>query len=1059
MHRKRLVPRLFASLAVALAIGWGLASGSGIAEAESASEDSATITTRLHPGWNLVGWVGPETPVADLFEELPALQQVSARDAEAGAWVQARPRSRSAAHGLRLLTPGMGLWFWIGGNETVEWTRPAGAESVLLQLHRGLNLAAWFGGPASLEDALARLGNAVVRARLWDPVTQGYETYDPDDANTAGVLDAVTPGDGLRIDLTGKTLWWPQGTDPPPVVFVDDLDTETALAIADAYQRARSLFIKRLGTPEAAELRAHVYADVDSLHRAYREWGGRDLPDRWCSFNDGSSLHHSASCYGAPESRMGERYFRALVLHMAPRAEVPEPEEGHSRYGPMWLLNGVDAYADAAYRATYGSVPYDRLRTGLIAAARRTALPLSSTASLDGRDAAGGPATTALGFLAIESLAQRAGEAAILGYYRLLPSSASWQEAFEGAFGLSAERFYDAFEVSRFERAPLLPHLADPSDEPAFVFVGEIDPEAQEDMRASLQATREIFSGQFGSKASDFTVYVGSGLEAITPEYLAVRGHENLNLCGDYSHNVIFQVFTCKNRDLVLAHEYVHVLQNKLAEGASWGPAWLTEGVAVYGEALHRAVIGQRLPASEGLELRRSWELARVMLTGDVPMLSSLETVDDAAERGHYRLGFLAADWLAEHAGPEALTDYYRQLPSSEGWEEAFEGAFDLTVGDFYATFEDYWPEIDPLLPHLADDREGPVVVFLGDIEASDRATHESAVEKVVALFSDRFGIESVESTVFVGANVGSLAPIHWMLFERGPDADLCSGWNGPAFLYAASCSDPLGRHFGRLYFGTVREELAPRSALPTADDGYSHWGPQWLYLGTVVHADLLSREAAGIANYEDERTIRVERAQANTTDLRRLEASEGWDAANEVAQSGWALGLLAAERLAELAGDEAIFEYFRLLPSSASWRDAFEGAFGLTVDAFYEDFAVHRADIAPALPQIRGVVLGPDGAPVEGAGLWLRWHSSAGAYIEFARTAADGTFRFAVANGSYRLTLMEHVDGNWITFGQYGGGDGFSTGSITVIEVDGADVSDIVIRLPSSLSKLRPIR
>ena len=63
------------------------------------------------------------------------------------------------------------------------------------------------------------------------------------------------------------------------------------------------------------------------------------------------------------------------------------------------------------------------------------------------------------------------------------------------------------------------------------------------------------------------------------------------------------------------------------------------------------------------------------------------------------------------------------------------------------------------------------------------------------------------------------------------------------------------------------------------------------------------------------------------------------------------------------------------------------------------------------------------------------------------------------MADGSYRLTLMEHVDGNWITFGQYGGGDGFSTGSITVIEVDGSDVADIVIRLPSPFSKLRPIR
>ncbi|MYB41562.1 MAG: carboxypeptidase regulatory-like domain-containing protein [Chloroflexi bacterium] len=1025
---------LLAALALALAIGAGLASGSETAAAESADEstadDSATITTTLHPGWNLIGWVGPETPVADLFGEIPALQRVSARDARAGAYLRARRSGGSATGALRLLTPGMGLWFLVGGNETIEWTRPGAAESALLQLYRGFNLVAWLGGPDSLEDGLARLGDDLVRASRWNPQAQRYETHDPGRASSASVLDAVAPGDGLRIEVNETARWWQQGAAAPPVVFADDLDSETAFAIATAYQRARGLFTARFGIPETAEITAHVYADEESLGVAYHERHGRNLAPGRCVYRVGSELHHSASCYGEPESRIGQRYFGAATQHIAPRTQVPAAEAGYSPYGPIWLLLGTDAYMDAAYRETFG----------------------------DESQPVGQAGTAALAFVAATWLAGHAGDGAFFEYYRLLPSSTSWQDAFERAFGISVTNFRLSFGADHPDTARHLPQLADAPDEPVFVFVGDIAADLQDELRVSLNATRDLFETQFDGRASAFTVYIGSDLRAIRPVYLAVRGYEDPALCGDYAHGAIFQIISCKNPELVLAHEYVHVLQNELAEGASGDPAWLAEGVAVYGEALHRALIGQRLPTGEGFELRRRWELARVMLEGDVPTLSNLETVDDPNERSHYHLGFIAADWLAGHAGVEALAVFYQRLPSSENWEEAFEGAFDLTVDDFYTTFEDYWPEIEPLLPHLADDREGPVVVFLGDIDSSGQAAHESAVGKVEALFSERFGVESVESTVFVGADVESLEPIHWMLFEDAPHTNFCSGRHGPAFVYAASCDDPLARHLSGFYFILARDKLAPWSELPGADDGYSRRGPQWLDRGTYLYAELLSGDAAGIADYGDERATRIKSAQANPADPRSLETAEGWNAANEADQSGWALSFLAVERLAELAGDEAVFEYFRLLPSSTSWREAFEGAFGLTVDDFYEDFEVHQADIAPVLPQVRGVVLGPDGEPVEGAGLWLRWHSATGAYIEFARTEADGTFRFAARDGSYRLTLMEYFDGDWVTYGQYGGPTGFSTGSITVIEVDEADVTDIVIRLPSPLSELRPI-
>ncbi len=1311
MRYGRPSPSLHAALAVALALalGAGLASGSGTAAAESPDEAtldvSTTITTELHPGWNLIGWIGPETPVADLFDEIPALGSVWARDTPADRQVRALRSNGAPSGDLEVLTTGMGLWLNLDSEEAVMWTRPAEAESVLRQLHTGENLAAWFGGPDSLQDALARLGDALVSARRWKAETQSYETYRPDAADTASVLDALALGDGLRIDLTRPMRWWPQGTTPPPVVFVDDVDADTAIAIATAYERGRRLFIERFDAPEAAEIEGYIYADAESLGSASRERYGRDLPEGWCVFRVGAELHQSASCHSPPDSRMGERYFNAVVVEVAPSGELPTAEVGYHPWGPQWLVLGMQKYSSAAYISAFGSSTYESLRAQHVARARAVTLPLSSMETDDGRDAAGWWETASLGFLASESLARRAGEEALVEYLRLLSSSTSWQEAFEGAFEISVADFHEAFEAQRTASIPFLPHLADDVDEPILVFVGDIAPEVQEELRTSLEASQYLFEAQFGSRALDFTAYFGSDLETVTPEYISVRGHAKTELCGDHDGKVIFQVITCKNRRLVLAHEYFHVLQDDLAVDASWGPVWLTEGAAVYGEALHRAIVEQGLTASEGLDYRRRWEAARVLISGDGSPLASFETVD-SAERLHYRLGFLAADWLAEDAGVAALAEYYKQLPESDSWQEAFEEAFGTSVADFYETFETYRTGISPLLTHFSDDREGPAVVFLGEIPSTDQAALESDIETAGAFFAERFEAGHVGSTIFIGDDAESVDPIHWVLFEEGPPADLCHRRQGPAIVYLTSCEEPLESILGDAFYYALRDQLGPWSDLPPAEDGYERYGPQWLILGARQYVEALYRASNGDETYDELRTAQVAKARQTVLPLSQVETAEGRDtagwwgtvalgflateslaedagdmaifeyyrllpsstswqeafeeaydtsvadfyvafetlradvaaplphltsdgdgttvlflgdvdpdaqvaAAAEVEQvqtffaerfgaeatelfvyvgedleaikevhrsltgreagasfcrwnsrsvilyrascsnplesiigrayfallrfqaaplselpaaeedsssygpewltlgareyastayrvssgdetfddlraaqittaqktaltlsgtetragrdaAGWwetvALGFLATESLAEDAGDEAIFEYYRLLPSSTSWQEAFEEAFDTSVADFYTAFETHRAEVAPPLPQIRGVVLDPDGEPVEGVGLWIRQHVS-GAYRQFARTAADGTFKFAVADDTYRIKIMEYRDGDWITFGHHGGPDGFSTSSISVIEVDGADVTDIVIQLPTPLSDLPAIR
>ena len=56
------------------------------------------------------------------------------------------------------------------------------------------------------------------------------------------------------------------------------------------------------------------------------------------------------------------------------------------------------------------------------------------------------------------------------------------------------------------------------------------------------------------------------------------------------------------------------------------------------------------------------------------------------------------------------------------------------------------------------------------------------------------------------------------------------------------------------------------------------------------------------------------------------------------------ALGFLAVEWLAKRAGDSAVFEYHRQEPFRTGWEAAFEAAFGLTLEDFYEQFEAYRA-------------------------------------------------------------------------------------------------------------------
>ena len=141
-------------------------------------------------------------------------------------------------------------------------------------------------------------------------------------------------------------------------------------------------------------------------------------------------------------------YIGALIRELVTRQPIP-PGGAAYGYAPQWLDDGAEAYAEVSYRAAAGRLSFAGYRDLAVTAALHAPHRLEDLDTPDEARAAGEWTTRALGFLAVEWLAEHAGEPAVFEYYRVLPSSPSRAAAFEAAFGLTFEDFFERFEAYR----------------------------------------------------------------------------------------------------------------------------------------------------------------------------------------------------------------------------------------------------------------------------------------------------------------------------------------------------------------------------------------------------------------------------------------------------------------------------------------------------------------------------------------------------------------------------------------------------------------------------------
>ena len=177
-----------------------------------------SITRQLQPGWNLAGWTDIPVGVEALFAAIPELQVAHAWDAEEQAFQVAFRWDGSVSGDLVRVSPGMGLWLYLDGEQPVEWTQPVVPESSQTILAEGWNLVAWVGEEgAEPGAAFASLGANLQTAVGWEPATDELLRYEPEGASGGNTLRRLNRGDGVWVQVsTGRDWLQPGSPGRPP---------------------------------------------------------------------------------------------------------------------------------------------------------------------------------------------------------------------------------------------------------------------------------------------------------------------------------------------------------------------------------------------------------------------------------------------------------------------------------------------------------------------------------------------------------------------------------------------------------------------------------------------------------------------------------------------------------------------------------------------------------------------------------------------------------------------------------------------------------------------------
>ncbi len=380
------------------------------------------VTTTLRPGWNLAGWTEAESDSSAIFAAIPPLEAAYSWDTETGTFRRANRSNPGAPGSLSTLMPGMGLWLYLGGASEFEWTRPVREDGALLSLSEGWNLVSWVGGEGlSPGEAFASLSAELLAAATWDATAGRFLLYHPEAPTEINTLGPLEVGEALWVNVSGGRHWLQRSGVATTIDFVSEVSADTTASVRPLVDEVMEYFAGRFGL------------FVPDLTVSVGDHGGL------CGVFLGHSntIALSEGCVVA----VPHEYSHAVQHYVS----------AGSGWTPAWITEGVASRWDEQYLASKRGGPYEPLNT--VPAVRRTAVPLEGMETYTN-------ISYEAGQLAVHHIVTLAGEDSVLDYYRQLPSYPTWEEAFEGVFGVSVPAFYASFAEYRAEVAPPFPEIA-----------------------------------------------------------------------------------------------------------------------------------------------------------------------------------------------------------------------------------------------------------------------------------------------------------------------------------------------------------------------------------------------------------------------------------------------------------------------------------------------------------------------------------------------------------------------------------------------------------------------
>ena len=805
---------------------------------------------------------------------------------------------------------------------------------------------------------------------------------------------------------------------------------ETVLAV---HNYAVGIGMPRIGSP----ITIFLHRNLDALAAEFEATTGREFENRvgpdfaagrnpfangsnWVMVNTSADRYQEWSAE-TRERQLGGHLTDALQREMsglllwAQRDQVPHG-------GPEWLLEGSRQFLTYQALRPSGPESCDPTKSSYARISESVDTPLSEAETSE--DFWALKNAYRYGFLAVELLAEQAGPESIMGYFASLRTGVTWHEAFESAFGMTVEEFYQLFDersAARFTRprCPLPPPLVTLPGAPDYVkweIGSDVRPEYIEDSVEGVRLMHE-YAESLGMSEIEvkFTAHLYYNQDELKIAYLLATGSEAEWV--DRGSNAVaygpgFFTDTLRweerntssdHRKKISAHELFHVFQEEWSSGhGGYGsPGWFTEGTAEY-FAFRALDAGGVWSYAE----QRRWRLVAAGKRAVEP----LRKLERGLDRVSYGFLLLAVELLASRAGERAVLDYYMLPQPGTTWQEAFETAFGMTVDEFYELFEEHraagFPDPNrptPTGPQTVDDY---IVWKVGDevspsLEAETRETVLAVHNYAVGIGMPRIGSPI---TIFLYHNLDSLAAA----FEANTGEPTTESWYWPEFsqgkltIFAGRdwiAVNTSATRYQEWSPDTRKRELAGnlfdlyRRALTgiwqgTPRDAVDPEGPQWLRAGSREYLTWQALRAAGPESCDPTRGRYArfwETADTPLADtpLSDAETQSGYESMRSARQHSF----LAVELLAEQAGPESIMGYFASLRTGVTWQEAFESAFGMIVEEFYQLFDERSAAgfTLPRCPTLPPLVTMP-GAPE-----YVKWEIEDEVPDEYVQNAVVG--------------------------------------------------------------------